>query len=196
MTDRRSRRTFLKRVLAVIPVGATGCWPREAAEERSTLSGATLQAVGSVVLPSAELGPEASREAVSRFESWSEGFEPVAELDHPYLWSDEILYGPADPRPQWAAQLEALDLEANRRHSKDFALLERGQQEEVLLRRLPDELPEPLPHPSEAAHVAIALAAWYFGSASANDLCYRAAIGRHECRGLPTVGERPRSLES
>ena len=198
MRERRSRRTFLKRVLAAIPLGAVGRLTRakEAVEPGRTLGGSTLQALGSVVLPSKELGPQATLETMSRFESWCSGFEPVAELDHPYLWSDEIRYGPADPRPQWAAQLEALQLEASRRHQADYASLDRGRQEEILLRQLPEELPEALPHPSEAAHVAIALAAWYFTSAGANDLCYQAAIGRHECRGLPTVADRPRSLES
>ena len=49
---------------------------------------------------------------------------PVAELDHYYLWTDEIGYGPADPAPLWTSQLEALELEAEKRHGASFAELD------------------------------------------------------------------------
>jgi hypothetical protein len=33
--------------------------------------------------------------------------------------------------------------------------------------------------------------AFYFQSSAANDLCYRAAIGREACRGLPGSEDPP-----
>lgn len=153
-----------------------------------------LEAVGEHVLPSSELGAGGVKRMVRAFVAWQEGFEPVAELDHPYLWSDELRFGPPDPRPAWAAQLRALDLESEHRHGNRFADLEPSAQERMLRAHLGTETPAELPHPSEASHIAVALAAWYFSTSAANDLCYRARINRHGCGGLATVGDEPPPL--
>lgn len=145
-------------------------------------------------MPASELGADGVRRAVGAFVEWQEAFEPVAELDHPYLWSDELRYGPPDPRPGWAAQLRALDLEAEKRHGRGFASLERDERSALLRSHLPTDLPSSLPHASEATHVALALAAWYFATPAANDLCYEARIGRHGCSGLATVADEPQPL--
>jgi hypothetical protein len=39
------------------------------------------------------------------------------------------------------------------------------------------------------------LVSFYFRSADANDLCYRAAIGRETCRGLAGSGKEPAPLK-
>ena len=41
------------------------------------------------------------------------------------------------------------------------------------------------------AHIAADLMGHYFNSAAAQDLCYRAAIGRDACRGLPGSERKP-----
>ncbi len=148
-------------------------------------------------LPADALGEDGISEQVAAFERWSRGFEPVAELDHPYIWSDELVYGPPDPRPGWQAQLDGLDLEARRRHGAGFVELPVGHRAELLREHLERAVPaglRELPFAAEAPHVAIALLAWWAGTSGANDLCHGAAIGRHECRGLPSAAQRPEPL--
>jgi hypothetical protein len=157
-------------------------------------SAATLRALGEVVLPAGELAAGDLEIALQRFARWAEALEPVAELDHPYLSTDEIAYGPPDPRPAWQAQLEALELLASKRHGTSYTVLERAERERLLRDQLTQDLPQALPHPTSAPHVAIALLAWFYSSDEANDLCYRARIGRHQCRGLPSSVERPAPL--
>jgi hypothetical protein len=156
----------------------------------------TLRALAEVMLPARELGTTDLDRILRRFRHWVRGIEPVAELDHPYLSTDEIAYGPPDPRPAWGAQLEALELLARRRHDAAFSTLDRDQRERLVREQLPNDLPPAMPHPTAAPHVAIALLAWFCASDEANDLCYRARIGRHECRGLPSAGDQPARLEA
>jgi hypothetical protein len=49
-----------------------------------------------------------------------------------------------------------------------------------------------LPQTPDGRHVASDLMAFYFRSSAANDLCYRAHIGRDECRGLAGSEQEPR----
>ncbi len=42
--------------------------------------------------------------------------------------------------------------------------------------------------------MATGLLAYFYASSEANDLCYRAKIGRHECRGLANLSDPPEAL--
>jgi hypothetical protein len=53
---------------------------------------------------------------------------------------------------------------------------------------------EDLPERPEGRHVAADLMAFFFRSSEANDLCYRAAIGRDTCRGLVDSDRAPEQL--
>lgn len=202
-----TRRSFLKTV-ALVPAAlgpaanpgqSTG--PTTGTSTTSTEDRArTLRALAPVVLPATSLGERGLEIAVRGFERWLAAFQPVAELDHAYLASDEILYGPPDPRPLFASQLEALGLEANKRFDSDFASLDSGQRERLVRgaieRAANQRVPQALPAPAQAPHVALALLAWFAGTSRANDLCYGRAIGRYECRGLPTGPEEPGLLSA
>ena len=125
----KPRRRFLKQSAALVssmagmaasecaPSGE-GCAPSgEAPPSVSSASSrelerTTLEALGRIVLPKRALGDEGVSSVLDGFATWLSGFEAVAELDHPYLWTDEIAYGPPDPAPLWRSQLEALELEA------------------------------------------------------------------------------------
>jgi hypothetical protein len=48
-----------------------------------------------------------------------------------------------------------------------------------------------MPAPADAHHVALGLLAWFYASPAAEDLCYRAAIGRGSCRSLADVERAP-----
>ncbi len=190
-----SRRTFLKHsavaLTSLAGAGSAAAQPPAAPAARAELDAARLGAIGAVVLPS-ELGPKGVERVVGEFRAWVEGFEPVAELPHGY-GTDQIRYGPADPAPQWQAQLEALELEARKRFSTAFADLPAGERRAMLRR---DMARDPLGalDPISAPHVATALMGHFFQSPEAVDLCYRARIEPYRCRGLATAPDRPEPL--
>lgn len=198
--DDRDRRSFLKRsATALSALALTRCAPdatgtaADQADARA-LPGDTLRAVAEVVLPG-ELDADERERTVRDFEAWLAGFRPVVEQNHGYGTS-EISYGPPDPAPAWAAQLEALELEARRRHDTLFPELPAASRE-ALIRSALDDLEGPgFPSPLRAGHVALGLMARYYESSAATDLCYRARIGERSCRGLEGTSQRPEPLGS
>lgn len=209
------RRTFLKRAAGLVPAIAVGAQELSGADTEAATSGVAggeaesasgnplptpttldreiLQAVGEATLPAEALGEDGVRRVVAEFQGWLDEYEPVAELDHPYL-NHELRYGPADPGPGWQAQLEALDAEALKRQGSSFVQLDVAARRSLLARQLRGDSLERLPNTSRARHVATAMLAYFYSSSEANDLCYRARIGRHECRGLDGMSARPQSL--
>lgn len=203
-----SRRAFLKQSAATVAaVSLTGCAPGAADEPASetgghALSGSsgatpvplpseTLRAIGEAVLPD-ELGENGRERAVRAFERWSEALEPVAELSHPYL-VPEIRYSGPDPRPGWAAQLEGLEKECARRHGVSVSDLDVPGRRELLAGPLGETGPD-LGAPQNAHHVALALAAHFFGSAIATDLCYGRGIRKELCRSIEGAEDEPAPL--
>ena len=189
------RRDFIKKSAAA--AAALGISATEAAAGQASAPAAeTLRAVGAAVLPVADLGPDGTDRVVADFEAWIDGFEPVAEMPHGYLNRGlaDIRYGPPHPGPRWAAQIEALELEAHKRHRSTFAELSIEDRRSLIQGQLGrDELGR-LPSPGQARHVAVGLMAYFYSSSEATDLCYRASIGRFKCRGLATLGREPRPL--
>jgi len=195
---KKSRRHFLKQSVAAIT--AAGASPAAGLElvgqpqrPKQALSGAVMQAIAEVVLPVTELGDDGIRKVVSGFQSWLDGFEPVAELDHPYLSSSEIQYGPPDPRPRWQAQLEGFDLEAEKKYGSAFAQLRTQDRRLMIERAIRDERSDRLPSVAEAHHVAVALLAYFYSTPAATDMCYDAMIERWGCHGLETGTQKPAS---
>ncbi|HEX9700766.1 MAG TPA: twin-arginine translocation signal domain-containing protein [Acidobacteriota bacterium] len=216
MTD-SDRRDFLKKAAAAaaaLGIPATASAGREgAASEASPVAGAapgsagqqavatpaaapaeTLRAVGGAVLPAGALGAGGIERVVAGFEAWIAGFAPVAEQPHGYLNRGlaEIRYGPPHPGPRWAAQIEALELEANRRHRARFAELSVEIRRALIQGQLERDELDRLPGPAQARHVALGLMAFFYDSSEATDLCYQASIGQFRCRGLSTLGREPR----
>ncbi len=194
------RRHFLKKSATIVSgLAAASCAPsRETATvgAATTLDRATLDALGRIVLPQGALGDEGVARILDDFVKWLNAFEPVAELDHHYLWNDEIAYGPPDPSPNWCSQLEALELEARKRHGSSFSAVDEPLQQAILHRQLPREIPQDLPYAGDAPHVAIGLLAYFYRTSEANDLGYGAAIEKQTCRGLDTGPDEPEPLES
>ena len=199
------RRSFLKTAAGAVPgaaiagsLGLGGCAPETEGDGASaasrpdrTLLEAPLRAVADVTLPTDALGEEGTAEAVRGFLDWVEGFEPAAELDHPYL-NDELRYGPPHPGPRWAAQLEAMELESGHRSGVSFAELPADERRDLVERALRGAGSATLPDdPAQADHVALGLLSWFYGSSQANDLCYTARVGRHLCRGIQSLPEEP-----
>jgi hypothetical protein len=145
----------------------------------------TLRALAAVVLP-AELGSAGIDRTAEAFVRWVRGYRADAEMDHGYGVTRLRAKG-SSPAPGYLLQLEALrgalvsgDMDSKRRAVT--AALEQA--------KITD-----LPRTPDGRHVAADLMAFYFRSSDANDLCYRAAIGRDLCRGLDGSEQAPAPLK-
>jgi hypothetical protein len=196
-----ARRKFMKTGAALASALALPSCAPEAPKEQTAPAPAagkpeTLAAVAGIVLPVASLGQDGVQRVVEGFRKWLDELEPVAELDHVYIVTDDIPYGPPDPKPLFTAQLEALELEAEKRHAKSFAAVTREEQETILRRQLPPNPGAAIPDPAKAPHVAFGLLAYFFQSSEANDLCYDRAIERTTCRGVESGAVEPQARRS
>jgi hypothetical protein len=194
-----ARRAFMKTSAALASALALpSCAPETSKETTAAPAGdpGTLAAVAGIVLPAASLGDDGVRRAVEGFRKWLDELEPVAELDHAYISTDEILYGPPDPEPLWTAQLEALELEAEKRHESSFAAIPREAQEALLRRQFNPNPGAGFPDPARAPHVALGLLAYFYQTSEANDLCYERAIERTTCRGVESGASEPPARRS
>ena len=100
-------------------------------------------------------------------------------MDHGYGFT-RIRVKPASPAPAYLAQLEALGPQAGEPIAIEAAIEKAGIKE---LPRMPD-----------GRHIVSDLMSFYFYGSDANDLCYRAAIRRHDCRGLQGSEDAPPAL--
>jgi hypothetical protein len=186
-----SRRSFVAAVSAAVPVVAF-VRRAHALSVEAIVTGAaasTLRALADVVLPS-ELGPERTRQAVSDFQRWIDGYRQGVELTHGYGTSRLRFTGPT-PATRWAGQLEALDRESRRRHAKPFAEVTTEHREAIVRAALNEDRLDRIPAVAEARHVAVALLAFFYDSPSATDLCYQSRIGRQTCRPLAQATLQP-----
>jgi hypothetical protein len=181
------RRSFL--------VGLSLATPWLARQRRGALQAArsldpgSLRPVADVVLPS-ELGAAGIDQVVAGFGLWVRGYRPNAELLHGY-GSGEIRRTGPSPAPRWIGQLESLDREAVRRGAARFGALSPADRRTVIEAQVKEDRLERVPPPAEARHVAIGLLAYFFQTPAADDLCYRAKIGKLTCRPLAATSARP-----
>jgi hypothetical protein len=191
---KNGRRSFMKRSAALVSgLAVSSCAPtaETPAPTRTGLEPSTLRALGRVVLPEKALGETGIERVLDGFRKWVDELEPVAELDHAYIFTDDILYGPPHPAALWNAQLEALELEAEKRHGIAFDELSLEEKEALVKRQLPKDVGERLPDPASAPHVALGLLAYFYQTSEATDLCYERSIEPYTCRGLDSVASEP-----
>ncbi|HEU5217888.1 MAG TPA: hypothetical protein VFU23_04475, partial [Gemmatimonadales bacterium] len=153
---------------------------------------ARLRALGVAVLP-AELGASGVERAVAEFERWLAGYREGAELLHGYGTGDVHYAGPS-PALKWSAQLADLDAAARKRHGASFATRSRAEREALVRAALGGISAGGLPQIDRAPHIALGLLAHFYSSAAAQDLCYRARIGKGTCRPLADSPRRPLPL--
>lgn len=198
-SGKSSRRRFLKSSGAVAaavaaPGGAAAAAGQGSRSLSLSLDLPLLHAFAEAVLPT-EIGVEGVADALRDFVRWVEGFEPVAELPHPYLSSVEVRYGPPHPAPRWAAQLQALDLLATRQHRASFAELPVGQRRDLIAADLErHDAPADFPAPAYAGHVAAGFLARFYSRPAAADLAYGVRINAAACRDLASGAVRPAPL--
>ena len=197
--SRRSRRRFLKTSGAVVaavaaPAGAAAESGQEPRPLSLSLDLPLLHAFAEAVLPE-EIGREGVEDALRDFVTWMNGFEPVAELPHPYLSSVEVRYGPPHPAPRWASQLQALDLLATKQHGSGLAELPLDERRDLIAADLErHDAGEDLPRPAYAGHVAVGLLARFYSRPQAADLAYGARINARACRDLASGAVLPAPL--
>jgi hypothetical protein len=159
---------------------------------RTAVDQARLRAVAEAVLP-AEIGTEGVTRVVQGFSTWLAEYRGGAETDHGYGFP-RLRRTPQSPATRYPGQLDALDRLA-RTTGGEFAQLDADARRRVVERALREAKIDRLPPRPDGSHVASDLLAYFFDSSEANDLCYRARIGRDTCRGLDGSEERPPSLD-
>ena len=173
---RRTLLRWLTTAAGTLPFPALRVWSQTASFPGKHAS--SLRAIAAVVLPS-ELGPEGIARVVDQFERWVRDYRPGADMEHGYGFT-RVRAKPASPAPTYLAQLDALH-EPLTRESIDAAL------ERANIRDLP--------RAPDGKHVIADLMSFYFNGSDANDLCYRAAIHRYDCRGLESSDNPPPPLK-
>lgn len=187
------RRRTLLQVLAtsvsVIPVTRV----RLAAQVRAFTpeAVAVLQQVAATVLP-ASLGPDKVSLIVDRFIAWSRDYEEGVALAHGYGDPQLVKSGPS-PVPDYVAQLAAIDAAARGRGGA-FNSLPLETRRGLLSEALAAAKVTDMPGRPTGRHIVSDLMAFYFRSSEANDLAYRARIGRQMCRTLELTTRRPAPL--
>jgi hypothetical protein len=193
------RRTFLK-VAGTLAAGAAvaGCTDvsqtpdasgAQTGARASALDRAVLDAVGEAMLPES-LGATGRAAAITAFVAWADGYEPVAEEMHGYGYAD-IRYLPPDPSPAWRAQLEALDLLAQKTRRKTFRALSVAERRALLATVLHGPAEERVPDPMGASHVALALLGHWASGPSAWNVALGAAVNQNTCRDLDGANRAP-----
>ncbi|SPE32602.1 conserved exported hypothetical protein [Candidatus Sulfopaludibacter sp. SbA3] len=162
-----NRRTLL-RWLATIPIFSRWAWAQSTED---------LRALAAIVLP-AELGVDGIRRVADAFAVWVRDYRPGAGMDHGYGFT-RLRTKPPSPAATYLKQLQEL----------------RGGGRDAVLAAMEAGKITAMPMTPDGRHVASDLMAFYFRSSEANDLCYRAAIGRDQCRGLAGSDQPPAPLK-
>lgn len=170
------RRTLFRWLAAIAPLRA---WAQSAGFPGD--QGPALRKLAALVLPS-ELGAAGIERTASAFGQWVRDYRPNAEMDHGYGFT-RLRSKPASPAAGYLEQLRALDLSGD-------AAAQRAAVEAALQRANIAALPQT----PDGRHIAADLMTFYFRSSAGNDLCYRAHIGRDECRGLPGSEKEPQRI--
>src|SRR5262245_52668204 len=154
----------------------------------------TLRAIGDVVLP-AEIGAAGRKDAVDGFVRWCVNYRQGADMGHGYGASTIRAVSGPSPVARYAAQFTALDVAARDRGGSSFVLLAPAVRREVVEKFLNEPQPvNRLPAQPTGANLIADLMGSYFSSADALDRCYRAEIGRENCRTLDDSAQQPRAI--
>jgi len=152
---------------------------------------ARIRSIAEAVLPE-EIGAPEQDKAVAAFLAWLRDYKAGADTDHGYGFT-RLRKLPPSPAAKYPEQLEALETAARAR-GLSFGDLSRDDRRSILEAAIAAARIERLPARPDGGHIATDLMGFFFNSIDANDLCYRAAIGRDLCRGLEGSSERPAPL--
>ena len=183
------RRTLLQALAASVPVLPLAR-VRLAAQVRAFTPEAlgVMRDVAGTVLPSS-LGAEKIALIVDRFVAWGRDYEEGVALAHGYGDPKLVKSGPS-PVPDYVAQLASIEAAARGRGGA-FGTLPLETRRALLSDALASTKVTELPGRPTGRHIVSDLMAFYFRSSEANDLAYRARIGRQMCRTLELTTRRP-----
>ncbi len=150
---------------------------------------ATLRSVATVVLPTS-LESAGAAEVAEKFVQWVREYRSGIPYRHGY-GNPSLRRTPPFPIDAYVRQLEALE-QAAKEQGRPFDRLAPAAQRAVVESALDKTEGNDLPDRPTGEHVITDLMGFYFRSSEANDLCYRADIGRYKCRPLARTTERPR----
>lgn len=187
-----SRRRFLASLAAALPLTAVARRAHAASVLHLVSEPATLDALAEAVLPS-ELGRAGITRAAAAFRDWGANYRENAELVHGYGTARLRSTGPT-PLTRWTTQLDDLEAQSRSRHQRRFHDLSVSDRTELVRAALDGQRLERMPAVGDASHVAVALLAHFYDSPPANDLCYKAQIGRSSCRPLSASPRKPLPL--
>jgi hypothetical protein len=192
------RRRVLQALAAAFAVGPNAALRAQAPPSASTFGAAqiaTLGAIAEVVLPSS-VDSAGRRDVVAAFVRWFAGYRDGADMGHGYGSSTLRQASGPSPIARYAAQFAALDAEAVKRGASTFAALPIPARREIVEAAL--NVPQPvnrLPSQPAGGHLIADLMGFYFNSAEAWNLAYRAEINRDSCRTLEDSAREPRALK-
>ncbi len=161
------------------------------ADELTPDQALVLRDVAATVLPSA-IGRAGQDGAVDAFLAWIRDYKEGVALSHGYGEPRLVKSGPT-PAPGYATQLAALQQSAQARGGR-FGALPLEVRRELLDTAFATADVRNLPGRPNGRHVVADLMAHYFRSSGANDLCYRARIGRNTYRAIRVTTVRPAPL--
>jgi hypothetical protein len=178
-----NRRTVLKSVAsaaALVPLRRARLWAQ--ATEFAIVRGPMLKTIAASVLPES-LGRSGTDTAAEQFARWLTEYRAGETMDHGYGATRDQRTPPL-PFDLYDRQIADLERAAASRVASDFAGLRLATRRELIADALRAAKVDTMPQRPNGQHVASDLMTFYFRSNAANDLCHRAKVQRHACRGL------------
>ena len=148
----------------------------------------TLRDIAPVVLPS-ELGPRGTDAVVDSFLEWLRGYRSGADMGFGY----GILRHRRTPTITAATYVQQLEALANAGASARGAA-SGDSRRAAIVKSLEDAGIKDFPASPNGVHVVADFMSFYFNGTDANDLCFKAKIGRDRCRTLAGSSQRPAPL--
>lgn len=156
----------------------------------STASVGILRALAPVVLPS-EIGAAGHDKVVGDFIQWLASYRPGAERSWGYGHPSPS-QTPSIRTSVYETQLQSME-EWTRIRGSEFASISFEVRAAIVSESLEAEKIRSMPGLPNGGHIVSDLMSFYFRSDAANDLAYRARIGRTSCRGLAGAERNPAS---
>jgi hypothetical protein len=178
-----NRRAVLKSmavVLALLPFRSARLLAQAAAFEIEHAP--MLKEIAAAVLPES-LGRTGTDALAGLFGRWLTEYRAGATMDHGY-GATRVQQTPPLPFDRYARQMTELDRAAVDRGAVSFAALPLALRRSVITDALRAANLDTMPQRPNGQHIVTDLMTFYFRSNDANDLCHRAKVQRHACRGL------------
>jgi hypothetical protein len=178
--NRRALLKSLTAVLALLPFRSARLLAQATAFEIERAP--MLKEIAAAVLPET-LGRDGTDGVAQLFGRWLIEYRAGVTMDHGY-GATRVQRTPALPFDLYVRQMAELERASADRHATGFAALPLASRRAVIADALRTINLETMPQRPNGQHIVTDLMTFYFRSSDANDLCYRAKVQRHACRGL------------